>query len=479
MISKTYKKPLPRPPIVVVVGHVNHGKTSLLDYIRKTNFASKESGGITQSIGAYEVFHNEKKITFIDTPGHEAFSKMRARGAAIADLAILVVSAEDGVQEQTVEAIKILKETETPFIVAITKIDKPGANVEKVKNELLAKEVLLEGLGGNVSWQLVSSKTGEGINELLELILLMGEVAELAYNPDNIAAGFILESRKNGKQGVVAHIILKDGVLKEGDEIMTRVVSGRVKHLENFLGEKVKSLAPSAPALILGFLAIPEIGEEFWAAESLKEFKLPAVAVSSKPAEKLSGAPAEKKKLNAILKADTYGALEVLQRLMEPLANINDSSVGEITDGDVRLADSTGAAIVGFKIKTTKAAESLAKIHKIEIITSEIIYELIRDFELFMKTKGEGETEGELEILRVFSVVGKKQVVGGKVLSGNMKMGVTAQIESGGEALGSGKILNLQESKKDVKTVTLGKECGLMIESDVTIKEGNKIKIYQ
>lgn len=478
MMSKTLKKPLARPPIVVVVGHVDHGKTSLLDYIRKTNFASKEAGGITQSVGAYEVFHHEKKITFIDTPGHEAFSKMRSRGATVADLAILVVSAEDGVKPQTVEAIKILRGAETPFIVAITKIDKPGANIEKVKNELLANEVLLEGFGGNVSWQPVSSKSGEGINELLDLVLLMGEVAGLTYDPAAMANGFILESRMESARGVIAHIIIKNGTLNQGDEIVTRTASGKLKQLENFLGGQTKSLTPSAPAAVLGFVTIPEVGEEFWAAKSLKDFKVPPVAAAGS-VNKTVRAAIDKKKINIILKADTSGALEVLKQIMEPLGNVKEFSVGEITDGDIKLADNTHAVIIGFKVKMAKAAENLAKIYKVKIMSSEIIYELIRDFEIFMKTKGVGEAEGELEVLRVFSVTGNKQVIGGKVKMGALRLNAEIQIARGEEILGAGKITNLQESKKDVRTVPVGRECGLMVESDVKITAGDKIKIYQ
>ena len=251
MDSKVNNKSVSRPPIVVVVGNVDHGKTSLLDYIRKTNVVSKEAGGITQSTGGYEIEHNGKKITFIDTPGHEAFSKMRERGAKVADIAILVVAGDDGFKPQTTEALDILKATETPFLVAITKADKPGFNLEKVKADLMTNGIFLEGHGGDTSWQAVSSKDGQGVNELLDLILLMGEVLDLQYDPEAPATGFVLESLKDMKKGVVAYLILKNGTLKEGDEIATPSARGKIKTLDNFLGERTKSLVPSAPASIL------------------------------------------------------------------------------------------------------------------------------------------------------------------------------------------------------------------------------------
>src|SRR3989344_4757419 len=274
MVAKEEKQTsnlLPRPPVVAIVGHVDHGKTTLLDYIRKTRLAAKEAGGITQSIGAYEVEHpstssgQAHKITFIDTPGHEAFSLMRARGAAAADLAILVVAADEGIKPQTTEAIGILKSTETPFIVALTKIDKPNANIDKVMRELQSAEVLLEGYGGNVSWHGVSGVSGEGVNELLDLIVLTGEVAGLTFDPKAKARGFVIESRKENRRGIIAHLVLKDGVLKAGEDISTPSASGKIKILEDFRGRRAKELWPSAPALVVGFEKLPRAGEEFTA----------------------------------------------------------------------------------------------------------------------------------------------------------------------------------------------------------------------
>ncbi|MBI1838936.1 MAG: GTP-binding protein [Candidatus Colwellbacteria bacterium] len=471
----------PRPPIVVVVGHVDHGKTSLLDYIRKTNVIAKEAGGITQSMGAYEIEHsprgeagNGKKITFIDTPGHEAFSKMRSRGAAVADLAVLVIAGDEGVKPQTAEAIKILNDTATPFVVAITKMDRPNANLDKIKNELLAAGVFLEGLGGNISWQGVSSKTGEGIEDLLNLILLMGEVLELTFDPQAEAKGFVIESLKDNRRGMVAHIILKGGVLKEGDNIYTTSAKGRVKVLENFLGTRVKSLEPSSPASILGFESLPIAGEEFSVGEAVNSEKELIQKGTNGVIEKDG-----ENKPGAILKADTSGSLEVLKELSENIVNVKDSSLGDITDGDVNLAISSGGIILGFRVKVHKAAENLAKIHKIKIFTSDIIYKLLEETDAHLKGQRGPVVIGELEILKVFGDSGKRQIVGGKVLTGVIRVGSVIQVERNSSPLGEGKIVNVQEGKKDVREVGAGVECGMLIESEARIKPGDIIKVNE
>ncbi|KKT56520.1 MAG: Translation initiation factor IF-2 [Candidatus Wolfebacteria bacterium GW2011_GWA1_44_24] len=249
-MTEKVKNLIIRPPIVAVLGHVDHGKTSLLDFIRKTNFVAREAGGITQSIGAYEIIHNGKKITFIDTPGHEAFSKMRSRGAIAADLAILVVAADDGVKPQTKESIEILNSAKTPFVVAVNKIDKSNADIEKTINDLTANGVLLEGRGGNVSWQAISAKTGQGVDELLDLVLLAAEMENLTYNPDADAGGVIIEAKSDNRRGIVVSVIAENGILKIGDKIATFGAGGKIKILENFLGEKTAELRPSSPALI-------------------------------------------------------------------------------------------------------------------------------------------------------------------------------------------------------------------------------------
>jgi translation initiation factor IF-2 len=469
---------LKRPPIVVVAGHVDHGKTSLLDYIRETTVAAKEAGGITQSIGSYETLYNNQKITFIDTPGHEAFSKMRVRGAAIADIAILVVAADEGVKPQTKETIKVLEESKTPFIVAITKIDKNGADVEKVKNDLAANNVLLEGYGGNVSFQGVSSKTGEGIGELLDLILLTAEMEELKYNPNEKADGAVLESHKDKQRGFSVSVILKEGTLKVGDTIVTESVKGKIKILENFLGERVESLVPSSPAIIIGFESLPKSGEEFIAGdlseEEIKEMMSKGTCPEArKKFCKLEGGCV----VRIILKADVSGSLEALSALVHKVPKkdkyqleIISESVGEINDSDVKSAVATGAIILGFKVRSNKASENMAKDNKVRIITSEIIYELIEAIESYFVCLSSGDIAGELEVLAVFGKKAGKQIVGGRVVKGEMKNNVILEIQNKGETIGNGKVINLQENKKDAVSVGEGKECGLLITSEVEIK---------
>ncbi len=476
----------PRPPIVVVMGHVDHGKTSLLDYIRKTTVTTKEAGGITQSIGAYEIEHSGKKITFIDTPGHEAFSKMRARGANIADLAILVVAADDGVKPQTKESIEILNSSKTPFIAAINKIDKPNADIERVKNDLMNIGVLLEGYGGNVSWQAISAKTGEGVNELLDLILLAAEMENFTYDPTQQANGVIIESKINSQRGIIAVAVVKNGTLKIGDEISTPSATGKIKNLRNFLKKPVKELTPSSPALILGFEALPQIGEEFQCGVPSS-----SMATSIKPVKKEEKALVaenlpKQKTINLILKADVSGTLEALSEIIKSLPTdeikikIIDEAVGEITDGDVKRAQPTNAIIVGFKTETTKAAENLARSQQLKIITSEIIYELVKKIEEELENLKSPKPLGELEVLALFSQKGlsagrqgKRQLIGGKVISGAIKNKSRVKILRDNAEIGFGKITNLQSQKKNVNQVNEGEECGIMLESDIVIKVGD------
>jgi len=477
---------LPRPPIVVVMGHVDHGKTALLDFIRKTNVVAKEAGGITQSIGAYEIAHHSadsnqvKRITFIDTPGHEAFSKMRARGAKIADLGILVIAADEGVKPQTKEAIKILKESQTPFVVAINKIDKPNADVEKIKKELMEADVLLEASGGNISWQAISAKTGEGINELLDLILLAAELEQLVYNPEASAKGVIIESKMDKRRGLTAIAVVRDGTLKINDEITTASAAGKIKILENFLGERVNELSPSSPALIIGFENLPQIGEEFFSGKiDLAEIQIPQeqeqkLTVPVIP-EKLEE-PMEQK-INLILKADVSGSLEALAGIIKTFPNgkIIDESVGDINDGDVKLSQNTNSIIVGFKTKVSKAAESLAKAQGVKIITSEIIYELLKSLEEEFKKFEEPAIKGQLEILAVFGKKEGKQIVGGRVIGGFFTGNSKVQIQRQEQAIGEGKIINLQCKKQDVKEVGEGSECGLLLDSGTAINVGDQL----
>jgi len=464
---------LPRPPIVVVMGHIDHGKTTLLSYIRKTKMP-KEPGEITQSIGAYEIEHSGRKITFIDTPGHEAFSKMRQRGAKVADLGILVVAADEGVKPQTREAIEILQESKTLFVVAINKIDKPNADIEKVKMDLTQAGVLLEDFGGNISWQAISAKTGEGIGELLDLILLAADLEGLTYDPTAKASGVIIESRMDSRRGLAVAVIVKDGILRVGDEIATSSAIGKIKILENFLGERVKELSPSSPALIVGFENLPQIGEEFFSGK----VELAEIKPVNREIREISAQIGEDSRINFILKADVSGSLEALSEIVKTIPNVKiiRQSVGDINDGDVKSALNTNAIIIGFKTRVNKAAENLAKAQDIKIITSEIIYELIKKLEEEIENLKEPEINGQLEILAVFDKrAGKRQVIGGRVISGSFKNNLIVKIQRQEQVLSQGKILNLQREKQDVSQVNEGKECGILLEADILVNVGDKL----
>ncbi|MBI5306327.1 GTP-binding protein [Candidatus Wolfebacteria bacterium] len=496
---------LPRSPIVAIMGHVDHGKTTLLDFIRKTNIVAKaaggeprsiaerEAGGITQSIGAYEIEHNKKRITFIDTPGHEAFSKMRGRGAKIADLAILVVAADDGVKPQTKESIETLIACKTPFIVAINKIDKPGVDIERAKNDLMANGILLEGYGGNISWQAISAKSGKNVNELLDLILLAAEIAaidseprqgreNLTYNPDENAGGVIIEAKADSRKGIVVSVIVKNGILKTGSRIATPSACGKIKILENFLGEKTVSLSPSSPAIILGFETLPQIGEEFFSGDidlaKIEPMKIEKIKEQPMPAETQSS---QKQKFNAILKTDVSGSLEILSEIVKNLSfedvkiNIISESIGKITDGDVKSAMAGNAAIINFKTQINKIAENLAKINNIKIISSEIIYELVDAIKKEIKLLSKPLPQGIFEVVKLYSQKGKQQLIGGRVVSGIFRNNQRLKILRTEKEIGNGKIISVKKHKQDVNQVAAGDECGFMFESETKINENDKL----
>ncbi|MDP3999372.1 MAG: GTP-binding protein [bacterium] len=469
-----------RSPIVVVVGHVDHGKTSLLDYIRKTNVTAKEAGGITQSIGAYEIERNGERITFIDTPGHEAFSKMRERGAKVADVAILVVAAEEGVKPQTKEAIQVLLNSKTPFVVAVTKMDKPTADLEKVKKDLAGNNVLLEGFGGSISFQGVSSKTGEGVKELLDLILLTAEMEAPVYDPEAMASGIVLESERDPQRGITVSVILKNGKLKTGDLIVTPTAKGKIRILENFLKKRMPEIIPSSPAVIMGFESLPQLGEEFRAGK-LTVADLEAV-LKAGPRVMTAAGKKDEQLVRLILKADVSGSLEALHDLLKKIPllenqrlEVIDQGVGEITDGDVKTAIATGALIIGFRTYPIKAAEALARVHNVTIVINEIIYKLVEEIEKAFAVTAVKGPAGELEVLATFSSQGKKQTVGGRVSQGIIKNRAMLAIHRADLVLGKVKVINLQRKKQEVTVVNAGDECGLEVESDVKIEKGDKL----
>jgi len=486
-----------RPPIVVVMGHVDHGKTTLLDYIRKANIAAREAGGITQATAAYEIVHAAsgasgapRKITFIDTPGHEAFTAMRSRGAKVADLAILVVAADEGVKPQTKEAIQIILDAKTPFIVAINKVDKTGGNLDKARNDLMTAGVLLEGYGGQVSYCAVSAKTGEGIPELLDLILLAADVEELTYDSSAPASGFVLEAKRDPKRGIEATVIVKDGTLSRGDAVHTNTAFGKVKILENFLGKTVSELEPSAPAIIIGFEGIPKVGEEFAVGD------LSAAEVQGAPGAANGGvaksqnqiAKSKPNTLNLVLKAGDAGSLEALSVVLRGIdqkggkeINIVEEGVGDITDGDIRHAIATKATIIGFKNRIEKGAKVLADAQSVTVITSEIVYDLKTAVEEYFSGKRGPVGAGELEVLAVFNQEKpQKQLVGGRVIAGTFHGKTSFDIVRGhvGSApVGNGKVLGLREKKSEIFQADMGKEIGVLLDSQTIIQVGDKLLI--
>lgn len=490
-MAEENKNLMSRPPVVVVMGHVDHGKTTLLDYIRKTTVASREAGGITQSIGAYETEHGGKKITFIDTPGHEAFIKMRSRGANIADLAILVVAADEGLKPQTKESLKILEETKTQFVVAITKIDKNNADIERVKNELMTNGILLEGYGGQISYQPVSAKTGEGVNELLDFILLAAEMENLTYDKSAPASGYILEAKMDRRRGLEASVIVKDGVLKTGGFISTETAKGKIKIMEDFAGKTAKELAPSSPALIIGFENLPRVGEAFSSVEKSGLPEIRPLALSKVEGSNLleirpSNLPATEEPSSAlrlIIKASDSGSLEALSGIIKAIAEqkplkIIAESVGDVSDNDVKMAISSKAMIIAFGSKTEKGPKYMADINNIKIISSEVIYELVKTIEDFLVQLEKPAPVGTLRIIAVFNQNDpKKQIIGGKVESGVFKNKSQFGIERDGAIIGTGRVNNLQQQKKDAVEVAEGKEAGLLASSETMVKAGDLLVI--
>lgn len=487
-----------RPPVVVVLGHVDHGKTLLLDTIRKSNIAAKETGGITQHIGAYQTVINDKLITFLDTPGHEAFAAIRSRGTRVADIAILVVAADESVKPQTKEAIQIIKQAEIPVIVAINKIDKEGANPAKVKQDLAAEEILVEDWGGTVPVVEVSAKEDRNIKELLEMVLLVAELQELKRDVTLPAQGVIIESNLDKRRGYVATALIQKGILSIGDWIVVGTVIGKVKSMEDFLGQAIEEAYPSQPVRIIGWSQTPNIGKTFTSAQSKNEAEeLVSKNVDLKPLllflRDSSPEPTGTKKiLNIVFKSDVSSSLEALDSALQTMGSeevgcrVLDYSIGNITEADVKTASNTRALILGFRVGIEESAHKLAEKDGITIASYDIIYELIERVRTEMGALLAPEIKrnvfGKLKVLAVFKTESRSQIVGGKVTSGKAVRGALIDIVRGNTFIRVGKLGQLQTKKEDVPEVKEGLEAGFRVDrgdSIEDIKEGDILEIYE
>ncbi len=490
-----------RPPVITIMGHVDHGKTSLLDAIRTTNVADGEAGGITQKIGAYQINKNGQKITFVDTPGHEAFTDMRARGAQVTDIAILVVAADDGVMPQTVEALAHAKSANVPIIIAVNKIDKPEADPSRVKNELMEHGIVPVEWGGDVEFVEVSAKQRINLDGLLETILLTAEILELKANPKKRAKGIVLESRLDPKVGPIADVLIQEGELKVGDIIVAGEANGRVRALIDDKGDRVETIGLSQPTEIIGFNAVPGAGDVVYVIqneqhakriveEMARERKMATTAKKSITLESLSQTLEEAaiKELNIILRADSKGSVEALKDSLNKIStdevavNIIQAASGAITESDVRLAEVSNAIIIGFHVRPTTKALKEAEAAGVEIRTSSIIYHITEDIEKALTGMLEPEFKeiylGRIEIKKVFNITGFGKVAGCFVVDGKVKNDSNIRLLRNGVVVYEGALSTLKRYKDDAKEVVAGQECGLGIKNFNDIKEGDIVEAF-
>ncbi len=482
-----------RPPIVAIMGHVDHGKTTLLDTMRNTKVVETEAGSITQHIGAYQVKHNEKFITFLDTPGHEAFSAMRARGANVTDIIVLVVAADDGVKPQTIEVINRAKLTATPLIVAINKIDKPDANLERVKKELADFGVLIEEWGGTTPVAKISALTGQGVDELLDLILLQAEVMDLKANPTGQTMGTVIEAHLSRTLGPVATVIVQNGTLNLGDIVAVGKAFGKVRSMIDARGAKLKTAPPSRALRISGISDVPQTGDILKTYPDLNEAKNQATAVARGERAKKFATTKQLsfagKDLNLIIKVDVQGSLEAINEALAKLKNtevkinVLEESAGEINENDVLRADSAHGVIIGFHTKVSAQAAKLAQAKGVTIQTYDIIYELIEDITrqvVDMLTPEVLRTDlGRAKILAIFRTEKDSMIIGGNVAEGKIKDGAEFEIKRGDEIIGKGVVTQLQQNKIKTKEVLRGSEFGANVKTGTKIAEGDVLVLFE
>ena len=491
-----------RPPVVTIMGHVDHGKTTLLDTIRKTSVASGEAGGITQAISAYQVSYNDNLITFIDTPGHAAFTEMRARGASITDIVIIIVAADDGVMPQTKEAIDHAKAAEVPIIVAINKMDKPNANPEKVMTDLAEYGLMPEEWGGDTLVTKISAVTGEGIPDLLENILLIADLKGYKANPNRYAMGTVVESQLNSHLGPIVTLLVQNGTLRLGDPVVVGTAFGKIRRIVNDKGEEITKALPSQPVSITGLNEVPSAGDRFMAFESEKEAK--NIAAERKDQERIRKNKAKAsvtlddlfnkigeglKEINVIIKADVNGSAEAVRNSLEKInvegvkINVIRSSVGAITESDIVLAQASNAIIIGFNVRPQNRIKDKAKEAGVEIRLYDIIYKVVEEMEAAMKGMLDPEYEehilGTAQIKQIFKFSKVGNIAGSTVIDGIIKRDSKARVIRDGVVIYDGKIGSLQREKDSVKEVKKGFECGITIEGFNDIKVGDEIESYE
>ncbi len=492
---------VPRPPIVTIMGHVDHGKTTLLDYIRDSHIASGEAGGITQAIGAYQIKTNGSKITFIDTPGHAAFTEMRARGASVTDIVIIIVAADDGVMPQTKEAVEHALSAKVPIIVAVNKIDKPDANPEKIKTEMAELNITPEEWGGEYPFINISAQTGEGVDKLLETILAISEMGELKANPSRYAVGSVIESRQDKNVGGIASLLILNGTLRLGDPIVVGTTFGKIRTMKNDLGESITSADPGTPVEITGLNDNPSAGDKFMAFETEKEAKEIALkrAINAKENkfkkdvisldDLFSKINEGQKEINIVLKTDVRGSEEAVKNSLMKIdvagvkINVIRSGIGTITESDVVLANASNAIIIGFNVSPTNTTKEIAKEYGVDIRLYTIIYKCIEEIELAMKGMLDPEFEekilGSAEIRKIFKFSKVGNIAGTYITDGIIKNNASARLIRDGVIIYDGRVASIQREKDSVKEVKKGFECGITLDNYTDIKIGDVIECFE